>query len=160
MVAPFQGWAESSPVWCFSVCQWNPGLSPFQFCSIRIIAVGRTPGFYHWSCPTVSAGPAGMKCLPQHAAGNCLSCCLSSMGMSQLWSRSHLAEQRCAELIRLLPGKVSSLRQNICSTLAPCPCCQERGGKVAVHIPPRSLVCISLHPPKWRTSCKAVDAGQ
>lgn len=38
--------------------------------------------------------------------------------MSQLWSRSHLAEQRRAELIRLLPGKVSSLRQNIRSTLA------------------------------------------
>lgn len=42
--------------------------------------------------------------------------------MSQLWSRSHLAEQRRAELIGLLPGKASSLRQNIHSTLALHPC--------------------------------------
>lgn len=74
----------------------------------------------------MSAGPARVRRLPQRAAGVCLFCCLSSVGMSQLWSRSHLAEQRRAELIRLLPGKASSLRQNIRSTLALHPCAARR----------------------------------
>lgn len=51
----------------------------------------------------------------------------SSVGVSQLWSRSHLAEQRRAELIRLLPAKAPALRQNIRSTLALHPCAERWG---------------------------------
>lgn len=106
----------------------------------------------------MSAGPAGVRCLPQRAAALCQFCCLSPVGMSQLWSRSHLAEQRRAELIRLLPGKVSSLRQNIRSTLALHPCAARR--EVESGHSHTSKVCISSQPPKRRTSCKAVDTGQ
>lgn len=59
---------------------------------------------------------------------------LSVVGMSQLWTRSHLAV--LGELKRLVSGKAASgLGQNICSSLALWRCtCQEGSGQASMCI--------------------------
>lgn len=65
--------------------------------------------------------------------------------------------QCCTELIRLLSEMVSSLRQNIYSSLAVPPCTrQERGGQMSIRIPCNKPCLPFLTPPRRTMSCKAV----